>query len=75
MQIWVMDADGNNLYSLSKTSFDDWDPVWIKYPDVPPLCQTQTAKATAICEDGTYSFSDNRSGTCADHGGVREWLN
>ncbi len=32
-QIWVMDADGSNLYSLSTTNHDDWDPVWIKYAD------------------------------------------
>ncbi len=32
-QIWVMDADGSNLYSLSTTSHDDWNPVWIKYTD------------------------------------------
>jgi len=31
-QIFVMDADGNNLYSLSRTNFNDWDPVWIKSP-------------------------------------------
>ncbi len=35
-QIWVMDADGNNKYSFSRTGFDDWDPVWIKYTDPPP---------------------------------------
>jgi hypothetical protein len=34
-QIWVMDADGGNLSSLSRTGFNDWDPVWIKYPDIP----------------------------------------
>jgi hypothetical protein len=34
-QIFVMDGDGGNLYSLSRTGFDDWDPVWIKYPAVP----------------------------------------
>ncbi|OQY47272.1 MAG: hypothetical protein B6242_05370 [Anaerolineaceae bacterium 4572_78] len=34
-QIWVMNADGSNLYSLSTTSHDDWDPVWIKYTDPP----------------------------------------
>jgi hypothetical protein len=28
-----MDADGNNLHSLSRTGFNDWDPVWIKYTD------------------------------------------
>lgn len=30
--------------------------------------------ATAICNDGTYSFSRNRRGTCSHHGGVRKWL-
>lgn len=36
-------------------------------PSVPP-------GATAICGDGTYSFSQNRRGTCSHHGGVAEWL-
>jgi hypothetical protein len=35
----------------------------------------QPAGATAKCEDGTYSFSESRSGTCSHHGGVAEWLN
>jgi Protein of unknown function (DUF3761) len=30
--------------------------------------------ATAECEDGTYSFSESRSGTCSSHGGVARWL-
>ena len=30
--------------------------------------------ATAICRDGTYSFSRNRRGTCSHHGGVKKWL-
>jgi uncharacterized protein (DUF2147 family) len=30
--------------------------------------------ATAECEDGTYSFSEHRSGTCSSHGGVAKWL-
>jgi hypothetical protein len=30
--------------------------------------------ATAICKDGTYSYSQHRSGTCSGHGGVRSWL-
>ena len=33
------------------------------------------AGATAICNDGTYSFSRNRRGTCSHHGGVAVWLN
>ncbi|MFN8027122.1 MAG: DUF3761 domain-containing protein [Acidimicrobiia bacterium] len=32
------------------------------------------AGATAQCRDGTYSFSQNRSGTCSGHGGVAQWL-
>ena len=30
--------------------------------------------ATAVCRDGTYSFSRHRSGTCSHHGGVAKWL-
>jgi hypothetical protein len=30
--------------------------------------------ATALCRDGTYSFSKHRSGTCSHHGGVARWL-
>jgi hypothetical protein len=30
--------------------------------------------ATALCKDGTYSFSQHRSGTCSHHGGVAQWL-
>jgi hypothetical protein len=29
--------------------------------------------ATAICRDGTYSYSKSRSGTCSGHGGVGQW--
>lgn len=32
------------------------------------------AGATAICRDGTYSFSQHRSGTCSYHDGVATWL-
>ncbi|MGC9610611.1 MAG: DUF3761 domain-containing protein [Minisyncoccia bacterium] len=30
--------------------------------------------ASAQCRDGTYSFSQSRSGTCSHHGGVAKWL-
>ena len=29
--------------------------------------------ATAICRDGTYSFSKHHRGTCSHHGGVAKW--
>jgi hypothetical protein len=32
------------------------------------------AGATALCKDGTYSFSKTHSGTCSHHGGVAQWL-
>lgn len=32
------------------------------------------AKATALCNDGTYSESQHRSGTCSNHKGVKQWL-
>jgi uncharacterized protein DUF3761 len=35
----------------------------------------QQAGASAQCRDGTYSHSQHRSGTCADHGGVSRWIN
>jgi hypothetical protein len=30
--------------------------------------------ATALCSDGSYSFSQSAQGTCSWHGGVDEWL-
>lgn len=30
--------------------------------------------ATAVCGDGTYSFSQHHRGTCSHHGGVARWL-
>lgn len=35
---------------------------------------TNPAGATAQCKDGTYSYSQNHSGTCSHHGGVASWL-
>ena len=72
-QIWVMDTNGGDLYSLSRTGFNDWDPVWFKYPDVPGQL-FHPPEAKAICNDGTYSFSAEGSGSCSNHGGVRQWL-
>jgi hypothetical protein len=40
----------------------------------PYAADSAPAGATAQCNDGTYSFSQHRSGTCSGHGGVRQWL-
>ncbi len=36
--------------------------------------QSVPSGATAQCVDGTYSFSQHRSGTCSHHGGGANWL-
>ena len=42
----------------------------------PPVAPRQDvcAGATAICGDGSCSYSQNHRGTCSHHGGVSEWL-
>jgi hypothetical protein len=36
--------------------------------------QPSYGNATAICRDGTLSYSQHRRGTCSWHKGVRQWL-
>jgi hypothetical protein len=40
----------------------------------PEVSSSAPSGATAKCGDGTYSFSQSRSGTCSRHGGVAAWL-
>jgi uncharacterized protein YabE (DUF348 family) len=40
----------------------------------PYTSNTTPSGATAQCGDGSYSFSQSRSGTCSHHGGVVTWL-
>ena len=40
----------------------------------PVAAATSPEGASAQCNDGTYSFSEHRRGTCSHHGGVGEWL-
>lgn len=40
----------------------------------PTRYSSQPVGATALCRDGTYSFSQSRRGTCSGHGGVASWL-
>lgn len=39
----------------------------------PTYYLSQPAGASTKCKDGTYSFSQHRSGTCSHHGGVATW--
>jgi hypothetical protein len=43
-------------------------------PKLEPPRRIHPLGATAICNDGTYSYSQNRRGTCSHHGGVQQWL-
>lgn len=48
-----------------------------KYGDevsMPVYTDEQPEDATARCQNGSYSFSQHRSGTCSREGGVDEWL-
>jgi len=48
------------------------DGEWVPSPQFSP--NGPPPGASAQCNDGTYSFSKHRSGTCSHHGGVRQWL-
>lgn len=41
---------------------------------MPVYTDEQPEGATAQCNNGAYSFSQHRSGTCSKEGGVAEWL-
>jgi hypothetical protein len=38
-----------------------------------PYAAAKAAGASAVCADGTWSYSKTRSGTCSGHGGVHWW--
>lgn len=64
----------------SATSSPDHIPIGIdstkkktKKPKATPK-REHPAGASAICRDGTYSYSRSRRGTCSHHGGVAQWL-
>lgn len=50
---------------------------YIPQPTQPYIQPTSNnpSGASAICKDGTYSYSQHRRGTCSGHGGVSVWLN
>ena len=39
----------------------------------PPAATINKSGASALCRDGTLSYSRNRRGTCSHHGGVAQW--
>jgi len=61
------DGLGNDDYYVNSNGNVVHSPAYDEDGDVP-------AGATAECRDGTYSFSQHRSGTCSYDGGVDHWL-
>lgn len=58
------------VYSPPAVSTTPWSSA------APPSASPSTpAGASAMCRDGSYSFSRHRSGACAGHDGVQQWLN
>ena len=49
-------------------------PVVVQPTSPPAAGGIDPSKPTALCKDGTYSYSKHRSGTCSGHGGVKQWL-
>ena len=43
-------------------------------PPPAPVAPSHPNGATAQCNDGTFSYSAHRSGTCSHHGGVATWF-
>ncbi len=41
-QIWIANSDGSNQRIINHNSYNDWNPVWIKYTDTPPLLPEAT---------------------------------
>lgn len=42
-------------------------------PIVEAKIKVSTYGPTALCRDGSYSYSANHRGTCSHHKGVRTW--
>ncbi len=49
-------------------------PESVSTSKVPSSTYYTPESATALCNDGTYSFSANRQGSCSHHDGVAQWL-
>lgn len=61
-------TDDNNLSNDSSYINVDGNEV-----HSPAYADSVPAGASAVCRDGTYSFSQHRQGTCSGHGGVASW--
>lgn len=64
--------ESNTPASYSTITTQAPSPIPTLYPTIPPI-KTYYYSPSAICNDGTYSYSLHRQGTCSHHGGVDSW--
>ncbi|MBZ9728331.1 DUF3761 domain-containing protein [Salegentibacter sp. JZCK2] len=65
----------NNNYNQPRSNVKFYTNSFGEKVQSPSYYNSPPNGATALCKDGTYSFSRNRRGTCSGHGGVKKWLN
>lgn len=63
-----------SVLACSAGYYENVDSQCIPVPQQPVPGGGVPPGATAVCDDGSYSFSTHRSGTCSGHGGVGQWL-
>jgi len=62
-------TDNNSYYNCPNGSYKNSQGNTVCNPSA-----NNAGRATAVCRDGTYSYSQSRRGTCSGHGGVARWL-
>lgn len=68
----VTDANGRQGSSSCRFFWNRPSPT-SSPTSTPSSSASSTDGATAICNDGSLSYSQHRRGTCSHHGGAREW--
>jgi len=67
-------CSNNVLRAQPKSPIRYYKNSYCRRVQSPTYYTSQPAGATALCRDGSYSFSQHRQGTCSGHRGVAVWL-
>lgn len=70
----LLDSYPRKEISLPTSSVHYYTNVNGNRVQAPTYYTSRPSNASAVCYDGTYSFSQNARGTCSRHGGVKQWL-
>ena len=69
----VPTAEPATLLACSSGTYQNVDGLCIS-DEQAPTGSGAPSGATAVCKDGSYSFSTHHTGTCSGHHGVSQWL-